>query len=87
MDQSQDMGQSAGGISQTIADTNSGLMKVMEMVQAKYPDIAQKIGSSIQMFQEAIEDLSQPEGAEAQGKPMPAVTSQEAGVANVQPTL
>lgn len=75
------------GVSQIIADTNSGLMQLMELMQGKYPEIAQKLGAVVQGFQGVIDELSEPEGAPAQGQPMPATTTPEAGAAKVQPAM
>ena len=89
-EQSQDAGQGAppqgGGLTQTVADVHSGLLKIMDALQAKFPEDAQKLQAVIQGYQSVIDSLGQAPGAEGPQEG-PATTSPEAGAAKVQPTM
>jgi hypothetical protein len=75
-----------GGVSQTVADVNSGLMKIMDAVQAKFPEDAEKLAQVIQAYQGFVDGLGQGPGAATQ-EALPATTTPEAGAAKVQPAM
>lgn len=71
------------GASQMIADVNSGMMKLAELMSGQMPDEARKLGSIIQQFQDFISSLGQASPPQkAQG-----LTTPEAGTAQVQPVM
>lgn len=75
----------AGGASQIVADINTGLMKLMDLL-GKFPEDQKKLGSIVQAYQSFVDGLGQAPGQEG---PQPAggTTSPEAGSAKVQPVM
>lgn len=78
--------QAPGGASQLVADIHSNLLKLADMIQAKFPEDAQELGAIIQAYQGFVENLSQAPG-QKQGPPQPGTTTPEAGAADVQPAM
>lgn len=78
--------QQPGGASQLVADTHSNLLKLQELVAAKFPEEGQALAGITQAFQSFVEGLGQAPGAE---KPMAdqATTTPEAGAAKTQPAM
>lgn len=75
-----------GGASQIVADTHSGLLKLQELVDAKFPEDAAELASITQAYQAFVEKLGGAPGAKAP-KAGPATTTPEAGAADVQPAM
>lgn len=77
--------QSPGGASQLVADTHSNLLKLHELLQAKFPEDAQALIGITQAFQSLVDGLGQAPGQSPQGLATPGTTTPEAGAANTQP--
>lgn len=77
-----------GGASQLVADTHSNLLKLQELVGAKFPEEGQALAQITQAFQAFVEGLGQAPGAEGpQGPASPGTTTPEAGAAKTQPVM
>ncbi len=74
-----------GGASQIVADIHSNLLKLQDLVGAKFPQEAEQLASITQAYQSFVEGLGQAPGAEKQGPASPATTTPEAGAASVKP--
>jgi hypothetical protein len=85
--QAQEGAEAPGGASQLVADTHSNLLKLQELVGAKFPEEAEALGGIIQAYQSFIDGMGQSPGAEKQGPPMPGTSTPEVGAANVKPAL
>lgn len=80
--------QGGGGASQLAADAHSSMMKLLDLVQGKFPEEGKELSGIIQQFQGFVESLGAPPGASAEkGPAMPATTSPEAGAAQVKPAM
>ena len=80
-------GEAPGGASQIVADIHSGLLKLQELVEGKFPQEAQQLAQITSQYQQFVEGLGQAPGGEPQGEPMPGTTTPEAGAANVKPAM
>ena len=82
-------GGGGGGVSQLVAGIHSGLMKLLDLIQAKFPDDAKNLTGIIQQYQNFIDDLGKPEagGGGAPGKPGSGNVPVEAGAAQVKPVM
>lgn len=77
---------SPGGASQLVADTNSNLMKLMDMLQKKMPDEAQKLGAIVQAFQSFVDGLGQPAGQDSAPQGPPTTTPEQGGAKGAVPS-
>lgn len=75
-----------GGASQLVADTHSNLLKLQELVGAKFPEEGQALAQITQAFQAFVDGLGQAPGAQ-EGQSQPGTTTPEAGAANVRPAM
>lgn len=80
-------GAQPGGASQIVADINSNMMKLQDLLAAKFPEEAQQLAGLIQAYQSFVDGLGQAPGAEKQGPAKPGTTTPEAGAADVQPVM
>ena len=78
---------SPGGASELVAGLHSGMMKLLDMVSGKFPEIGQKLGAVVQQFQDVIGELGEGSDEAAQQPAVPATTTPEAGAANVKPAM
>lgn len=75
-----------GGASKLVADTHSGLMKLSDLVGAKFPEDGEKLNAIIQQFQSFVDGLGQAPG-QAPPQGAPGMVSPEAGVAKASPVV
>lgn len=75
-----------GGASKLVADIHSGMMKLLDMVQAKFPEEGKELQGIVQQYQDFIDGLGSGEDA---GKPEagPGMVPVEAGAAKVKPAM
>lgn len=79
--------QQGKGASQLVADTHSNMMKLLDLVQSKFPDDGQALAGIIQQFQGFVDGLGSGPGQAPKGPARPATTTPEAGAAKVSPVL
>lgn len=77
----------AGGAAELVAGIGSDLMKLNDMVGAKFPDEGAKLGEIIQAYQSFVDGLSAGPDKQPQGPAMPGTTTPEAGAASVKPVM
>lgn len=80
-------GQAQGGASELVANIHTDLLKLHDLVGAKFPDEAKGLEGIIASYQSFIDGLGQAPGAQPQGPATPATTTPEAGAAQVQQAM
>ena len=74
-----------GGASKLVADIHSSMMKLLDMVQAKFPEDGQKLAEIVQAYQGFVDTLGS--GEAPAGPARPANVPVEAGAAKVSPKM